>query len=256
MIRFTRGIIIVGIAAVTGLCQPKETFDLFITAGAGFAMGGRDVGVSQETNLGAVQKQTDNYLNYGSGLKIEVGANYKLMNHLYGQAALCYGNGLAGVKRVTELTGISKLTEQYGYSTFGIKVMVKPSFQVLDLFDVYTNFGVGLFFAGASVDVKNTIGTTEYVAKIEESNYPAIAYIGSLGAEYPITPSVIVFGELHGEQMNFLVRQTTISNSTIPGLDWANGVTNYEKNAVDRKTPYYTPGSNIAIRVGARFPIF
>jgi hypothetical protein len=259
MRKFGIGISILCIAACTGFSQQKETFDLFITAGAGFGFGGRDVGASQTITNNVVTKETDHYLNYGSGLKIEGGASHKLMEHLYAQAALCYSNGLWGINRVIDDQGVDRVSEQYNYSTFGIKAMVKPMFQVLDLFDVYANFGLGLYFAGASIDRKVTIvGLGEYSGRLEESNLPALGIVGSIGVEYPINPSIIVFGELHCEQMSFLVTQTTITNSNLPGPgnQWANGVTNYEKNAVDRPAPYYTPGSNVAIRAGVRFPIF
>jgi hypothetical protein len=148
----------------------------------------------------------------------------------------------------------TKTTVNYSWTTIGIKALVKPTFQILDLFDVYTGFGVGLYFAMSGSDIKRTIPGAEYTAKTVDANNPALAFIGSLGVEYPLTENIIMYGELYCEQMSFTTTQTTYANSTFP-----NGYVTpvyYHEDEAGSAPPPKTPGTNIAIRAGVRFPIF
>ncbi len=236
--------------------QQKETFDIYGVLGYGFGIGGRDLGASQTFSGGTLTEKTDNYINYGAGLKIEGGASYKLMQHLYGQAALCYSNGLFGIKKDVNQVGVDEVTDQYSFSTFGIKVLAKPTFQVFDLFNAYTSFGIGLYFAFSSIDHKETAGGMS--ARADDSNWPSLAFTGALGLEYPLNRSVVLFGEVYCEEMGFMLHERTVSNSNYPAGDpWANGTTTFEANSKDPniKTPENIPGSNAAIRVGVRIPL-
>jgi len=239
----------------------KETFDLFATTGYGIGIGGRDVGPTITTTNGSIVNKDDNFLNFGRGIKLEGGASYRLMDHLAGQASVCYNFGVPGIKQET-ITSIgaatNSLTQEYSFSTLGVKALLKPSFQVLDLIDVYTNFGIGLDFAFSSVQVtQNNTGVGEYHATIKDSNWPAIVFIGALGADYPLGTSMILYGEIYCESMSFMTSKQEISDSNFPtGTPYATKVINYEKDATDRSTPPETPGSNLGIRIGVRFPIF
>jgi|GEM_PF-1173046 opacity protein-like surface antigen len=254
-------IAVVAVCAMSGMasCQEKETFDLFAVVGYGFGMGGRDLGASATYSTGTtLTKKTDNYINYGAGLKVEGGASYKLMQHLYGQAALSYSNGLLGIKKevVNEQDGNNDVTDQYNFSTLGIKLLAKPTFQILDLFNAYTSFGIGLYFAFSSIDHKESIGGLS--AHADDNNWPAFAFVGALGLEYPLNKSVIIFGEVYCEEMGFMLHERTVTKSNIGYEPWENGTTTYAKNSKDEhiKTPENTPGSNAAVRVGVRFPLF
>jgi opacity protein-like surface antigen len=246
-----------------GLCATwsaeKETFDVYAVTGYGIGMGGRDVGASTTTNNGELTSKQDNFLNLGAGLKLECGANIRLMPNLYAQGALCYGNGMWGINNVVEnitIAGDDKITDQYVYSTFGIKALLKPTFQIFDLFTAYTGFGMGLYFAGLTIHHSEVGPGVNLSARADDGQWPAFAFEGSLGLDYPITQSVIIFGELQCEVMNFMTSQRTITNSNYPdGTDWNNQIINYQTNATDRKTPYSTPGTNVGIRVGVKFPL-
>lgn len=237
--------------------QQKETFDIYGVLGYGFGIGGRDLGASETWAGGALTQKTDNYINYGAGLKIEGGASYKLMQHLYGQAALSYSNGLWGIKQDTvNFEGNNNtVTNQYSFSTLGIKVLAKPMFQVFDLFNAYTSFGVGLYFAFSSIDHKESNGGLS--ARADDSNWPSLAFVGALGLEYPLNRSIILFGEVYCEEMGFMLHERTVSNSNIDNGPWVNGTTTYEANSKTQtiSTPENIPGSNAAIRVGVRIPL-
>ncbi len=246
----------VAMMSFTAWGAEKDNFDLFAVAGAGIGMGGLNVGPT--TTMAGIEltKKQDNFLNFGSGLKLEGGAEFKLMPHLYGQGALSYTNGLWGINQVNDITGVDKVTDQYFYSMFGVKALVKPTFQVLDLFTVYTGFGVGLFFSWLTINRTETSAAGDFSARADDSQWPSVGLIGSLGVEYPLTHAIVLFGELQCEAMNFTTSQRTISKSTYPeGSDWSNQIINYETNAVDRDTPANTPGTNLGIRVGVRFPL-
>jgi opacity protein-like surface antigen len=244
--------------------QQKEMLDVYAVVGAGIGVGGLDVGASQswtapEALGGYLTKTTDNYLNFGSGLQLEGGADIRIMQHLYGQAALCYGNGLWGIDQVVvnKYTPGVTTTDQCSYSTLGIKLLVKPTFQVLDLFTVYTGFGIGLDFAWLTIHHSQVgPGAVNLSARADDGEWPAFAFEGSLGLDYPITRSIIVFGELQCEVMNFMTSQRTITNSNfVTDPDWTNQIKNYQTNATDRDPPNSTPGTNVGIRVGVKFPL-
>ncbi len=236
--------------------QEKENFDVFGIAGYGFGTGGLYVGPTTTTVAGELTKKQDNYLNFGNGLKLEGGADLKLMQHLYAQGAVSYSNGLWGINQVADATGVDKTTENFLYSTFGIKAILKPTFQVLDLFTMYTGFGIGLYFAGLTIHRTETGPGINLSARADDSEWPAFAFVESLGLEYPLTSAIIAFGELYCEEMNFMTRQRTITGSNYPaGSEWANQIINYQNNVTDRAEPFSTPGTNVAIRLGVRFPL-
>ncbi len=240
-----------------GASQEKK-FDLFLTTGYGFGVGGyhdRNTDFSSTISNGNLVSREDHYRNFGWGIKIEGGADYKLMDHVYGLAAFNYSfSAVPGTDNVQEITGISKTYVNYNWSVFGMKVGVKPTFQVLDLFNVYTNFGMGLYFAGSGADLKTTsdLGGTS-TSKAKDSDRPAMTFIGAIGAEYPITESIIAYGEINCEQMSFTTTKIEYTQSN--GL-YADHVVNFEEDVTDRQSPPKIPGTNIALRIGVRFPIF
>lgn len=232
----------------------KDRFDLFLATGYGINVGGLDVGPSTTQNgpgTTPISKE-DHYLNYGRGIKIEGGASYKLIEHLYGQFALCYNFGIPGITRTEEVIGSYTLTEKYSFGMFSVKALVKPMFRVFDLLEMYTNFGMGLYFASSSADISR-IGINAYTQKAEDSNSPSLGFIGAIGVEYPINESVILYGDIYGEMVSFTMTKTVYSESNPPDLDRINY---YQQDVTDRGTPPKTPGTNVAIRVGVKFPIF
>jgi hypothetical protein len=244
-----------GAQAQTGVKRDK--FDLFLSTGYGFKLGGRSVGASTTRNAGPAGQnpllmKEDHFIDYGRGIKIEGGASYKLIERVYGQLALCYSFGVPGITRKEDVIGDHTTTEKFSFSMFGVKALVKPTFRVFDILDMYTNFGIGLFFGYSSSDITR-IGTGAYTEKAEDSNAPALGYIGAVGVEYPINESVILYGDIYGEMVSFTMTKTVYSASTGTASD---NVEYYQEDVTDRTTPPKTPGTNLAVRAGVRFPIF
>jgi hypothetical protein len=239
----------------------EKKFDLYVTTGYGFGVGGSYFEPSQTYNP-ALIKREDHYRNFGWGIKLDGGADYMLMDKLYVQGGLCFNFGVPGITSVVDNPPLylgSKTTVNYGWTTFGIKALVKPTFQLFDLFNVYTGFGLGLFFAMSYADIKSSTPVGDYSAKSVDANNPALAFIGCLGAEYPLNENIILYGELYCEQMSFTTTSTTYSNSTFAGAhggDYDNRTVFYHEDEAGSPQPPKTPGTNVAIRAGVRFPIF
>jgi hypothetical protein len=234
---------------------PQKKFDLYLTTGYGFGVGGNNVGASETYAGGILTAREDHYQNFGWGIKLDGGVDYLVMDKLFVQGGLCFNFGVPGISNVMDNPGVEKTTVNYGWTTFGIKALVKPTFQLFDLFDVYTGFGLGLYFAMSGSDIKRTIPGVEYTAKSVDNNIPALAFIGSLGVEYPLTENIIFFGELYCEAMSFTTTSTAYSNAT-PGGPYINHIDYFQEDVTDRAPPPKTPGTNVAIRAGVRFPIF
>ena len=248
-------LLIAGVVSAYHSLQEKK-FDLFLTTGYGFGVGGQFLNSSTTISGGAQTAREDHYENFGWGIKIEGGADYKLMDRLFAQGALCYSIGVPGIKNVDEIVGVSKTTVDYGWSLFGIKALLKPTFQVLDLLDVYTDFGVGIYFASSGAMIKTTAPGIENTAKAQDSNNPALTFVGAIGVEFPINESMIAYGEIYCEQMSFKTTKTEYLNSTYSGAPYNNHTEYYEEDVTDRSHPPKIPGTNIALRAGVRFPIF
>jgi hypothetical protein len=204
----------------------------------GFGIGGYFQGSSYKIANTVVTERKDQYVNYGEGIKLEAGAHYRLMEHLGCQGVLGYTWGVPTIK-ISD--GIE--TETYKRSMFGIKVLATPQVQILDLIDVYAGFGFGMFFGWMSWERPSTVYKGEYKTN------PAFAFCGSMGAEYPVMTELILYGEIAIEQMNFTVTRSRGTDS--------NDETVYEQNstAANIEPPIKIPGSNVALRIGVRFPI-
>jgi hypothetical protein len=251
-------LIIAGIVAAGYQSQEKK-FDLFLATGYGFGVGGYQNAAedfSSTISDGNLISREAHYRNFGWGIKIEGGADYKLMDHVFGQAAFTYGfSAVPGTENVHEVMNASETSAKYYWSVYGIKAGIKPTFQILDLLDMYTNIGIGLYFANSGVDLRiTTIGGSESTSKGRDSNNPAMTLIGAIGAEYPINESVIAFAEVNFEQMSFTTTKTSFTQSS--GVFYSDHTVNYQVDATDRSAPPKIPGSNVALRVGVRFPLF
>jgi len=233
----------------------QKTFDLYLTTGYGFGAGGRFIGSSQTYDGLTLVSRKDHYQNFGQGIKIEAGMDYLASEKLYVQAGFSYSIGVPIIEQ--KITAVGTSTDiKYSWSTIGIKALAKPTFQLLDLFDVYAGFGIGLYFAISSCDIKVVAGSVENTAKGEDSNNPAFAIIGSLGLEYPIVENVIAFFEVYSEQMSFTTTKTEYTHSSFSTGPYTNHTEYYQKDVTDREPPPKIPGSNVALRIGVRVPIF
>jgi hypothetical protein len=223
----------------------SKVFSLCGSIGYGFGMGGEWIDASVKLNGLAVQERSDKYLNYGDGFKLELGGIYKLMENLDAQAVINYNAGVPNIQAITEINSANKTINTYKPSTFGFKTMVLPRVKILDLLDMYAGFGVGLYFASLSW----TNSETNFDGNFKTA--PALAFCGSVGANYPVYNDLIIYGEIAIEQMSFTVNSI---------LDAGTGdQTNFEQDSNANsgvEHPKKIPGSNIAFRVGAKFPVF
>jgi hypothetical protein len=219
--------------------QQEKSLSIIGSFAGGFGLGGYYQGSLIKLSGGVISERKDQYINYGEGIKVEAGAHYRLMDHLGCEGVLGYTWGVPTIK-----TSNGMETETYSRSMFGIKVLAMPQVQVLDLIDVYAGFGFGLFFGWMKWVRPSSAFEGEYKTS------PAFAYCGSLGAEYPIIPELILYGEIAIEQMNFNVLRSRTTDSSVEQV--------YEQNSTANNIlpPLKVPGSNVALRAGVRFPIF
>jgi opacity protein-like surface antigen len=248
-------LLLVGIVSADHSTDQKK-FDLFLATGYGFGVGGYYSGASRTYSGTTLMDREDHYENFGWGIKVEGGADYLLMDHVYGLAAINYSiSAVPGTENKQDILGTSTTSEKFHWSVFGTKLGIKPTFKVLDLLDVYTTFGIGLYFASSGADLKMTESAGGVsTSKAEDSNNPAMTLIAAIGVEYPISESVIAYGEINCEQMSFTTTKTEYSNSV--GGFYNDYVVNYQEDVTDRNPPPKIPGTNIALRVGVRFPLF
>lgn len=226
--------------------RSSKAFSLCGSIAYGFGMGGQLIDTSKKIdNQSTLQEKSGKYLNYGDGFKLELGGIYKLMENLDAQAVLSYNAGVPTISAVYENAETStSFSNTYKANTFGIKAMVLPRVKIFDLLDMYTGFGIGLYFASLSWTYSET------TVKGYFTTSPAIAFCGAIGVNYPVYNDLVVYGEMAIEQMNFTV--TNILNAKDGKL------TTYEQDsqANNIQPPSKIPGSNVAFRVGAKFPIF
>jgi len=223
----------------------SKDFSLCGSIAYGLGVGGQWIDASVKTNNQAIVEKSDKYLNYGDGFKLELGGIYRLMENLDAQAVLSYNPGVPEIQAVNEsISDNTKVTNTYQAGMFGIKVMALPRVRILDLLDMYTGFGFGLYFA--SLSWANS--STNFNGNFETS--PALAFCGSIGVNYPVHNDLIIYGEIGLELMSLTVNsiQSAITDEQ----------TNFDQNSTANNIdpPKKVPGTNVALRVGAKFPIF
>jgi hypothetical protein len=224
----------------------SKDFSLCGSLAYGFGVGGQWIDESVKYNGAAIQDKSDKYLNYGDGFKLELGGMYKLMEYLDAQAVFSYNAGVPSIEAVNQnVVPGTQVTNTYKTNTFGIKAMVLPRVKILDLLDMYTGFGLGLYFGWLSWTNSETTFDGNYKTS------PALAFCGTIGANYPVYNDLILYGEIALEQMSFTI------TSILSALDGRQ--TNFEQDSKATSgvlPPDKIPGSNVAFRVGVKFPIF
>ena len=243
-------LVVTGVIALStaALCADagKDNLSIFLNTGYGAGIGGYLIDSTHFTNsTNRLIKNQEHYLNYGGGINLSVGANYKLLENLFAQAALRFAWGVPSIKAET-VNGIlnTSYNTTYKPGMWGINIMVLPRIRVIDLFEAYTGVGCGIYFSYCDIEdsrapnIKGSIST-----------WPALGLSGLIGAEYPVMDELILFGEISYDAMSF----------TITKLIHPNVVTafNYVPNSLNNELPPYNiPGTNIALRIGARFIVF
>jgi opacity protein-like surface antigen len=228
--------------------QKSDILNIFGAVGIGFKTGG-ELFVSTERNtVGEITKETDSYLNYGQGFKIDVGTQYFTMPNLAIQAAFSVSFGIPGFETEDKIASVFDSTTKYSRDLFGIKLQVVPHFEVLELLNMYTGVGLGFFWNRLHYQatvVRPVLGTTTEKGKIISS--PSMGFTGMLGADYPISDAVSAFAELAFEQVSFKWKKKVV--------DGTNKTTFFEEDAPNTQPPPKVPGSNWQVRIGIRLGV-
>jgi opacity protein-like surface antigen len=247
--------------------EPK--FSIFAGLGAGFPIGGWDIGSSDKTVLRTggtfeVTETDDEYLNFGSGLKVDLGAAYRFIEHVDARASFIMSFGIPYTDVEMEdrdETGspVDVTTETFTYhrAQFGFRLMLVPRFRAFDLFDMYVGAGLGLYFTSASFEREfdNSTTAVHYEEEVDIDTKASLPFIGMLGAEYPINKHLVVFLDATYEAQNVTVQEYKVEETNFPA-GMATTSQKFEKDATDRPAPPKIPGSNWQIRLGVRVPLF
>lgn len=241
------------LAAVSFIfAQDSETLNIFASLGFGFPTGGQ-VFSSHTYDGVALSEREDKYFNYGQGIKFDAGIQYFMMENVALQAAFGYSGRIPKLKIrdinnvVNTTTTIRDSSINYSSSLFGLKVLVVPRFEILELLNMYTGVGIGFFWNSLSYEASRLAGTdvVNYEGKIKSS--PALGLLGLMGIDIPLSDLMTAFGEVAFEQMSFKWRKR---------IEEGRYTIVYEKDANTVDAPQRIPGSNWQIRAGIRFIAF
>jgi outer membrane protein W len=120
---------------------------------------------------------------------------------------------------------------------------------IFDLIDMYTGFGVGLFFASCTYETDKGIMFNKGYIKTT----PALAFVAQLGVDYPISDKLSINVDITTEQMSFKTKTRKEPTSTQIVESIKNSTTQLSWRA---EAPIKIPGSNVAVRAGIRYAIF
>ena len=232
----------------------QELLNVFGSIGVGFKTGGQLITSTNFDASGVPIKEEDEFFNYGQGFKIDLGAQYLAMNNLGLQADFEISLGAPGFETNDHFDlNDSSNSVKYTRNLFGIKFMVVPRFEVLELITMYTGVGLGFFWNSLHFEATaiNPEGTTTEKGKIISN--PALGFTGLLGANYPLSDRFALFAELAFDQVSFKWKKRLIDETNIAGHRI--GTTFYEEDDPSNEAPLKVPGSNWQIRIGARFSV-
>ncbi len=242
---------IMGAVAVFSAHAEDETLNIFGSVGAGFGVGGRLYRSTESINNNTTV--TDRFFNYGSGAKFDLGCQYFMMENVALQTSFGYSVGLPFEQK--SVVALNTTITTYKGHMFGVKAMIVPRFEILELLDLYTGVGLGFFwnsrpFKAVSV---TEIGQTEISqeAKGKITSKPALGFLGQLGADYPLNDNLTLFGEVAFEEVSFNLSKFKVEESSIPGIS----SDTYLENDASNLPPEKVPGSNWQIRIGVRYSI-
>ncbi|HMA65860.1 MAG: hypothetical protein ACM31E_10130, partial [Fibrobacterota bacterium] len=177
--------------------EGDEKLSLLGSIGFGVGIGGDVYSSLDETKPSAETK----YFNYGKGLKFDFGARFGLADKLKAQADFDMSFNVPKLETVDkEAITNATTTTTYSSSMFGIKAKIVPEFEFLELINMYTGVGIGFYWGSFKYEskVSGTVGpittSSERVGKYVAA--PALGLTGFLGADFPITPKLTLFGEL------------------------------------------------------------
>lgn len=232
------------------IAQNNETLNVYGSMGFGFSTGGR-LFSSFKTEIGSGGNDTieekDSYFNFGRGLKLDLGVQYFLMPNIALQAGIGISGNIPRLKTFQEISGY-KVNTTYRSSLWGLKALIVPHFEVLELITMYTGVGIGFFWNSWKYEQKITteidnLSSTETIdGKIKTS--PKLGLLGLAGANFPLSDVLTLYGELAFEQLSFTTKKNIQGNNTVV----------YEKNS-NLPAPERIPGSNWQFRFGVKMNV-
>jgi opacity protein-like surface antigen len=238
----------------------QEILNVFGSIGVGFKTGGQLFTSITQNSSGAITKEEDEFFNYGQGFKIDFGAQYLAMDNLGLQTDMEISLGAPGFETNNHLVDTLTATSldssvKYNRNLFGIKFMVVPRFEVLELITMYTGVGIGFFWNSLHYEttVMRPAGTTSEKGKIITN--PTLGFTGLIGANYPISDIFALFGEIAFDQISFRWKKQVVDETNIAGHN--TGVIPFEEDDPNPNngTQLRVPGSNWQIRIGARLSV-
>jgi opacity protein-like surface antigen len=205
---------------------------------------------SQTINSSGIKTEVqDQYINYGQGLKTEIGAEMELMEKLAAELSFEYTAGVPFLSvKYENQDALNPLSweEKYRKHAFGLKAMVKPHLMVLDLLDMYCGVGIGLFFTKCTYTNSDVdLGKQDGYFKTR----PGLGLLGQFGAYYPVHDLLDIKAELAFEQVSFSLKELRPTDG--------NYIYHFERNSTagNEFQPVKIPGSNLALRIGVRYKI-
>lgn len=230
--------------------QNNETLNVFGSVGFGFPSGGK-LFSSFKTDFapGGVDttEEKDSYFNFGRGLKLDLGVQYFLMPNIALQAGIGISGNVPRLKTFQE-TPIREINTTFRSSLWGLKALIVPHFEVLELITMYTGVGIGFFWNSWKYEQKSTtqidnVSVTETIeGKIKTT--PKLGFLGLAGANFPLSDLLTLYGELAFEQLSFTTKKNVQGNNTVV----------YEKNS-NLPAPERIPGSNWQLRFGVKMSV-
>ncbi len=232
----------------------ENTLCLMASAGYGFRMGGAEYpasayGESQERDAaGDVLKVSDHYLNYGQGIKLEIGGEFGILPNVGAEVEVMF-TGRVPRTKIEYDSPTTTWEEKWKQACFGIKLLAVPRFTIFDLLDMHIGFGAGLFFTSLTFTNSDPArGLHEGYVKTR----PALAFVGKLGVDYPLTDILYLTIDLATEQASFTLTKYRRTDDTTVYLAERNREP-YTSNNVVR--PEKLPGTNLAIKLGIRVAV-
>ncbi|MDO5575533.1 MAG: hypothetical protein Q4F84_00520 [Fibrobacter sp.] len=241
------------ILSITLLYSQENSLNLYGSMGFGFRTGGYRYESTESNAIQELTKREDRYFSYGQGIKFDVGVQYFMMKNVALQAGFGYSGGLPGLKTTVSKNEVTdeKITTDYNTHLFGLKVMVIPYFDFLELMDMYVGVGTGFFWNSFGYTKTRETSSISQSEEGKIKSAPTLGLLGVLGAQVPLTDKTIAFGEIGFEQMSFKWTKKVIDKSELGNV----GTEFYEKDAPNQTAPEKVPGSNWQIRFGVRFKI-
>jgi opacity protein-like surface antigen len=248
------------LATLSILAQTNEILSGYASIGYGFGSGGQ---LFSSTTLQAqgldldTTERKDHYLNYGQGVKIDLGVQYFMMDNVALQVGFSFSPGAPNLKTeyrydysIAGITGFLDSTVDFHHNMFGIKAMVVPRFEILELLNMHTGVGIGFYWNTLSYEMTRITQDTTQTEKGNIQSAPSLGFNGLIGADYPISDLLSLFGEVGFDMTSFRwtkqkIKETQFNRST--------GTNYFEKNTPNQRPPLRVSGSNWRLSVGVRY---